>query len=455
MSTIHFTPLGGATEIGANSYMLEVDGLRILLDCGLHPKKEGRDALPELARLKEAPHAVIVSHGHIDHCGAVPYLVKKFPSVVPYATKPTRFIMERMLHNSVAVMGILKREKNIPEYPLYEHADVDTAMRKMCGIDMDTEFGIHPGSSVRIQFSSSGHVLGGATVRVSTPGHTLYYTGDICTVDQELMGGYSPPPDAGTIDTLIIESTHGATEQADEVEYLGEVDRFADNIVEVLDRSGCVLAPSFALGRAQEVLNIIARMQNSGRIPAVPVYASGLGRKVYDVYSKFSHHLRAEAFLSPLSQFLRVTDAWDPKAVDKLLQDPCIIVATSGMMIENTPSAMIARRMVADTRHGIFFVGYCDPETLGYKLRTAKVGDAIVFATGSKPVELKLDNIQWFQFSAHASRKALQGVVEKFNPKNLVFVHGDAPAVDWMRKNCGDGCDKFVPRIGETIALRT
>jgi len=213
------------------------------------------------------------------------------------------------------------------------------------------------------------------------------------------------------------------------------------------------LIPSFALGRAQEILNIIARMQFEGRIPLVPVYASGLGRAIYEIYDRFGDYLRPDAELSPLSEFMHVGDVWDPKVARGLTETPSIIVATSGMMIENTPSAMIAQQLVRDKRHGIFFVGYCDSETVGYTLRNSKPGDEIVFERGAEPTKIALENIKAFHFSAHAPREALQEVIDHIPSKNLVFVHGDPPALEWMFYNSGDGRKKFVPAIGETISL--
>ncbi len=453
MSTVNFTPMGGAGEVGANSYVVEIGGLRIVLDCGLHPKKEGLAALPNFAPLKEAPDAVIISHAHIDHCGSVPYLMKLFPSTTGYATAPTLRIMDRMLHNSVSVMGILRDERNIPEYPLYEHVDVDNAMRRCYGIDMGQEFRLFPDSPVRVRFHPAGHVLGCASIELYSPDHSLFYTADISAVDQELMPGFEAPANARSFDTLIIESTYGANEGADAIDYGAEADRFGLDIATVLRGGGCVLVPCFALGRAQEILNIVARMQEDGTIPDVPVYASGLGRAIYEIYDRFSGQLKPEARLSPLANFGRVGDVWDPAVARTLLKTPGIIVATSGMMIENTPSAMIAQHMIKETQHGIFFVGYCDPDTLGHRVKASKPGDELVFTLGGQPVKVALENVRSYHFSAHAPRKALQRVVERFNPKNLIFVHGDPPAVAWMHENCGNGCAKFDPVIGEKVVL--
>ncbi len=452
-STSYFTSLGGVGEVGASAHLIEIDGLTLLLDCGLHPKKDGKSSLPDFSLLRKAPDAVIISHAHHDHCAALPYLLKIFPATVPYATEATVRILDRMLHNSVSVMEKIHLEQGVEDYPLYDHADVEFAVRRLYGIPMGQEFGVRPDSPVRISFSPAGHVLGSASVLIQGTNDSVFYTSDVCTVDQELMQGMTVPEEASTVDTLIIESTYGASQEADLIVYEDEVSRFAQGINDVIDREGVVLVPSFALGRTQEVLNIISRLQDTGKIPHVPIYASGLGRAIYEIYGKFRDELRPGANLVPLDEFDSIGDVWDPAQAKKLIEDPCIIVATAGMLIENTPSAMIAQHLVGDPRHGIFFVGYCDPDTLGYKLREAQKGDELIFRTGGGPVTVQLDDIQWYHFSAHAHREELVQLADSIQSKNLIYVHGDPPALDWMHEHSGNGRNKFLPRIGEPIAL--
>jgi Cft2 family RNA processing exonuclease len=428
-------------------------GLDILLDSGLHPKKEGVEALPEFSLLSKAPDAAIITHSHIDHCGSLPHLLKMFPTVAPYATAPTLRIMDRMLHNSVSVMGILKKERHIHDYPLYQHSDVEYAVKKTYAIEMGQEFAFSPDSELRATFSPAGHVLGSSSVRLNAGGRSVFYTADICAVDQELMPAFQYPDDPESIDTLIIESTYGANETADAVSYSDEIERFGAAMAAVLANNGSVLVPSFALGRAQEILNIVARLQDEGVLPDVPVYASGLGRAVYEIYARFRDQLKPGADLSPLSKFEKVGDVWNPEVARKLLREPCIIVATSGMMIQNTPSAAIAQEMVKDPRHGILFVGYCDPDTLGHQVKTCSPGDSLDFILGAGPTEIQLDNIQSFHFSAHAPRKALQRVIERIKPDHVIFVHGDPEAMDWMYENTPNGASKYMPSIGETLSL--
>ncbi len=453
MAPLSFTILGGGSEIGANSYQLGINGHNLLLDCGIHPKKEGVEALPNLTGLTSYPEAVIVSHAHIDHCGAVPYLLKMFSSTELYATAPTVRIMDRMLHNSVSVMGTLGLERGIREYPLYSHRDVERAVRRAYGMEFDEEFALTWTSPVRVSFHHSGHVLGSACVLVKAPEHTLFYTGDVCLSDQELMHGAALPDHLPPIDTLVIESTRGAHVGETGTTYESEIRRFADEVAAVLSKGGTVLVPSFALGRTQEMLNIISRLQFEGALPEVPIYASGLGRAVYEIYDEFTDFLRPEVSLQPLRQYPRIGDVWERRVARKLLREPAIIVTTSGMMVENTPSAMIARELVKEDRHAIFFVGYLDPDTLGYKLLHAKKGDSLCFELHGPAQSVELENRQTFNFSAHARREELCDLVERLAPKNVVFVHGDPEAVEWMSGHVNGRCRSFTPTLGETVVL--
>jgi Cft2 family RNA processing exonuclease len=453
VSTFQFTVLGGGSEIGANSYLLSTGDHDLLLDCGIHPKIDGPEALPRLEMLRRAPQGVVVSHAHIDHCGAVPQFMKLFPEAECFATQPTVSIMDRMLHNSVSVMETLGNERGVEGYPLYTHGDVDRAIRRCYGLSLDKEFAPAWESVFRLRFHHAGHVLGSAAIIAEAPGHRLLYTGDICVTDQELLGGWTDLDETLEIDTLVMESTRGTHDSSNDRTYGKEVRHLARALAEVLNCGGVALVPSFALGRMQELLNAIARMQEEGVVPDVPVYGSGLGRAVYEIYNRFQEYLQEDATLRPLDQFDHVGDVWDPSVRRDLLSEPAIIVATSGMMVENTPSAMIAMDMVQQPRHGIFFVGYLDPDTLGYKVLHAELGDELIYEHGGVPTPMLLDNRQRFHFSAHAPREELCAIIDRVRPKNVVFVHGDADAIEWMSANCNGVPNVYCPSQGETLAL--
>ncbi|HDP35205.1 MAG TPA: hypothetical protein ENN29_08875, partial [Candidatus Hydrogenedentes bacterium] len=279
------------------------------------------------------------------------------------------------------------------------------------------------------------------------------YTGDISHTRQFLVGGCARPRKGLQVDTLVIESTLGATESETNGSYTEEVYRLADAIRRVLHRGGSVLLPSFALGRTQEMANIIAQLQEEAVIPFTPVYTVGLGRAVYEIYYKFSDYLHPQATLRPLSRFERLGNVWETSVVQDLLRRPSIIIATSGMMTENTPSAMLAQTMVKSSHHGIFFVGYLDPDTLGYKLLHAAPGDVLQFEYDRPGVEIVLEDIARYRFSAHATRSELAAIIERLQPRNIIYVHGDADALEWMRENTGGDANTFAPLVGETVTI--
>ena len=452
-SGITFSVLGGGGEVGANCFLVEAEGHQILLDCGTHPKKDGKEALPDFSLLKRTPDALIVSHAHVDHCGAVPYLARMHPTLRTYTSIPTARIMDRMLHNSVAVMSTIARERGVRDYPLYEHKDVNYAMRGVRGYEFATPFLLPLDPPVEATFYYSGHVLGSASILLRFSDHVVFYTGDMCETDQELMGGLKPLEQHLRVDTLITESTHGATDESGVGSYAEESLRLGEAVTEVLERGGCALIPSFALGRTQEVLNILARLQEEGRVPLAPIYASGLGRAIYELYDRFYPYLKGGANLRPLEQFGRIGNVWRPSEVKRLLEEPCIIVATSGMMLENTPSAMIAQEMVQHPRHGILFVGYVDPETLGYRLLNSQPGDRLQFAIGHPETEVRISTVKRLHFSAHAPRNALLRSIERIAPRNVVFIHGDPEAIDWMSDHARPGGNHYRPALGQTIRV--
>jgi len=358
-----------------------------------------------------------------------------------------------MLHNSVSVMETIAQEQGIREYPLYTHREVDKVFRKTFGIGFKREFTPVARKPFHITFLPSGHVLGSASILLRTKKHVLLYTGDICMTNQELMPGVRTQVPDVKVDTLVIESTRAAHEEAESGVFHSEVDRFAGESEKVLRRGGSILVPSFALGRSQEILNVISRLIRNGKVPPVPVYASGLSRAIYEIYSRYSQYLRPQADLRPLFEFPRIGDVWDPKVRRDLLKQPCFIVATSGMMLENTPSALIARDMVRNNKHAIFFVGYLDPDTLGYKVLHAKTGEAFAFEWEGEPIPIEMENRQSFNLSAHAHRDELVDFIYRVRPKNVVFVHGDTEAVDWMYARCDGDFIKHRLEKDETITL--
>lgn len=454
--------LGGGQEIGANCYLLKINGVPLLLEAGLHPKKFGKESLPDYDRVEEDLEAIFISHAHLDHVGSLPIIHQKHPEAPIFATSPTKDIALRMLHNTVTVMNIFREEKGLLEYPFFEHED----LQPLKGGIIDLQFqamshkfpkGRKGGyervklrANIRAHFLPSGHVLGAGGLIIRQGKRTLYYTGDISFQDQALLAGAEIPLE--NVDVLILECTYGNDPFYYSRNRPEEINKFAKEVSQIISKGGCVLVPAFALGKTQEMMAIIYSLMRRGRIPSVPLFLSGLGRSITEIYQEYSRYLRPQVSISHFDLF-SVLEYSDELYLKHLLREPCIIVATNGMMVENTPSARIARLMVQDEHHGIFFCGFIDPDTLGYKVFQAQIGEELVFSLDSDPVKIINPNIKHFYLSSHADRYELIDLAQKLKPEIIVLIHGEQEGIEFLKQELSGISQVLAGEKGKTILL--
>lgn len=457
-----FTVLGGGQEIGANSYLLTVNGLPLLLDAGLHPKKYGPESLPDYDAIGRELEAIFISHAHLDHVGSLPVINQRQPQAPIFATIPTRDIALRMLHNTVTVMNIFREEKGILEYPFFDHKDLWPLEGEILGLEFKGRAGpssatrqiiserVHLRGGIQARFIPAGHVLGAAGLLLRQGKQQLYYTGDISLQEQALIPGAVIPE--FPIDTMILECTYGRDPKYHSQNRQGEIDSFASEASSILSAGGCILIPAFALGKTQELLSIIHHLMRRGQIPPVPLYISGLGKRVTEIYQEHRRYLRPQASVLGFDLF-SVLGYLDDLSIQDLLRQPCLIVATNGMMVENTPSARIARWMVQEERHGVFFCGYIDPDTLGYRVFHSRTGDSLAFSPEGEPVTIKNPNIRRFYLSSHADRYELLDLARRIRPRNIVLVHGEKEGMEFMKGELSGESQVFLGEKGKTITL--
>jgi Cft2 family RNA processing exonuclease len=457
-----FTVLGGGQEIGANSYLLKMNGIPILLDAGLHPKKYGLESLPGFDGVDHELEAIFLSHAHLDHIGSLPVINHRQPQAPIFATIPTKDIALRMLHNTVTVMNIFREEKGILDYPFFEHEDLWPLEGEIIGLDFKGAVGSSPSAGqihseriylrggIQARFIPAGHVLGAAGILFRQGKRHLYYTGDVSLQDQTLIPG-AIIPDL-KIDTLVLECTYANDPEYHSQHRQREINSLAREASSILSNGGCVLIPAFALGRTQELLHIIHQLMRRGKIPSVPLYISGLGKSITEIYQEHRRYLRPQASILSFDLF-SVLGYLDDLSIRSLLQEPCLIVATNGMMVENTPSARLARWMVQEGRHGIFFCGYIDPDTLGYRVFHSNPGDSLAFSPDGESVTIKNPNIRRFYLSSHADRYELLELARKMHPRNIVLVHGQKAGMEFMRGELGGESQVFLGEKGKTISL--
>ena len=428
---ISFLPIGGGNEIGANSYYLNFNGNGIILDCGIHPQKTGLESLPNFDLLKNKPvDYCLISHAHQDHIGSLPFLVKKFPYVKIITTPQTRALAELTLHNSVS---ILKKEIQNNDFEFYSHDEVDLLIKMIDYKEYENEFELNSfhqskDAKVNCTFYDAGHILGSAGILLENNNYKIFYTGDINLTSQTLLPAAQLPETK--IDTLILETTYGATDSELLLDWNSESFRFAKEANKILNKGGSVLIPVFSLGKMQEMLATIWQLMQKRKLTTVDIYTGGLGTKInraYD-YNRFVVKRVDNEFelnIIPLKDYYEILNP------EEFFKHPCIVLASSGMMIKSTSSYIFAKRWLKQKDSAIFTVGYMDSETPGYVIANSKRGDKILLNENDEETEVDCE-IKNFKFSAHARREDLLKIVDKLKPDNVIFIHGDEEAIDWM-----------------------
>ena len=458
---VKFINLTRQTEIGANSYYLETGGERVVLDCGMHPKKEGDEALPDFKPIGDRQlDAIIVSHAHQDHIGTLPVLMRRQPAARVFMTEATGEIGNTLLHNSVNVMTRQREELGATLYPLFTHREADRAsgqwqfcpMRQRVSISGERS-SPQDNDAFTFEFVDAGHVLGSAGIVLRAEGRTFFYTGDVNFDDQTIMQAAVFPEE--NIDVLIMECTRGDHPAASDWTRAGEERRLATAIDEAFRRGGCVLLPVFALGKTQEVLAMIYQFRREKWLGNFPVYIGGLSSKMTDTYDRRANMTRRRLPRLQLMEEVSPFILNGQNIRDAPARPGRIYALSSGMMTPKTLSNIFARRVLENPLHSIFFVGYADPASPAGILRQAQPDQEIALDPAEPPLRLRCDMKQ-FQFSAHAGRESLVAYAKKLSPKKIVLVHGDVPAVAWMRATLAaalPGTEIIVPKSGVELDL--
>ena len=432
MGLVNVLNLNPDTDIGASAWLVELENHRILLDAGMHPKREGREATPHFG--KTGTHdvdAIAISHCHHDHVGALPLAVRQFPKAHVLMTELSYLLVERVLHNSVNVMTHQRDELGIKDYPLYTHDQVDDIAPFFQGFKYNRQVDWAAFQKVRaglpsptLEFFDAGHTLGSAGILLRGKKETLFYTGDVCFHDQTILKGARF--EDVKADVLIMETTRGGRTAAPGVSRVTEIERLVAAISAAQKKKGCLMIPAFALGRTQEVLALLALLMREGKLKRQPIYIGGLGRVFTEIYDIEANRTHRQHTSLQLNEALQLQVLEKGAAENLKLSGGKIFVITAGMMSENTAAHDLAARMIGDERQSIYFVGYADPDSPAGRLRAAKLGETFVFSPSAGRVTKQCE-VQNFDLTAHANREDLLEFVGQVSPRAVCWAMGMMP----------------------------
>lgn len=459
--------LGAAKTVTGSKHMIELwDNTRVILDYGMY-QGLGKDTYSLNASEPVDPktiNAVVLTHAHIDHSGLLPKLVKDGYEGPIYATAATTALCEIMLRDSAYIQEAdvrysnkrNSRPENDAYAPLYNYKDAEKAMELFEIIPENEWFDVAPG--VKAEFIPNGHILGSAAVYLEIDEikekTTLLYTGDIGRSNTALIKDPERPPQANIV---ICESTYGDRLHNKTID--AEQELLAAIIYTIKEKKGKLIIPAFSLGRTQEVVFALNKLDLHGLLPNVKIYVdSPLAVDATIITKQFSNLLNKE-----VQRF--ATSRSDPFGFGKLTyvrkredsqkinssKEPCIIISASGMADAGRVKHHIAHN-IENPRTTILFVGYAEPNSLGGKLQN---GDKRVTIFGEdKEVKAEIKKVD--SLSAHADYEEMIAYLSNQNPNKtsaLYLTHGEAQVIEHFKKNLSNQGFRhiFIPEIGESF----
>jgi len=461
---------GAALGVTGSKHLLHINGHKVLLDCGLF---QGRRKQSILANLKfpfaaSSIDALVLSHAHIDHSGAIPILVKNGFRGPIYCTLPTKDLCEIMLRDAAYIQErdsewIKKKTKSIYPDPLYTIADAERALKLFQTVDYEEAFSPVPGT--KVIFHDAGHILGSAMEEWEIDDEDIGkkvrfgFTGDLGRQDLPILKN---PKQLENLDILITESTYG-NRLHDEISDVEE--RFAKEINECIARKGKILIPSFAVERTQEILYILRRLEQAKKITTpIPIFVdSPLATSATEIFRRHTKYFdkQFQALLEsgedpfcPEGGTLQFTQSVEESKALNNFPGPMMIISASGMCEAGRIRHHLANN-IENPNTLILIVGYMAQNTLGRKL-VEKESPVNIFG---EPRELRAEVQIFNAFSAHADQSGLLKFSEDAGkPKALFCVHGEEEIINVFEGKLKElknlqKTDIFVPRPGDIFEI--
>ncbi|RVD92528.1 beta-lactamase fold-containing exonuclease [Tubulinosema ratisbonensis] len=447
--SLTITPLGAGSEVGRSCLHIKYLETQIILDCGIHPAYTGQSSLPflDLVDLSKID-AIFVTHFHLDHGGALPYITEKtnFNGRV-FMTHPTKSILRLLLNDYSRLVSAGVEDS-------FSDNELKKCMDRIRTIDYYQQIRIN---DLKITALNAGHVLGAAMFMIQASSSLILYTGDYSREEDrhlkmaDLPSVVNYQKNAGNLgnklDILVCESTYGVGCHLPKEE---RESRFINEIMKILNRGGRALLPVFALGRAQELLLILEEHWRQHKLRFKIYYVSTLARKCISVYQTYLTMMNAN--------IQKQTDPFNFKYVSYLDSinsfddnEPCVMVCSPGMLQSGISRELFDNWCVND-KNGVILTGYSVPGTLAKEI----LGEPthITTLSGNK-VPLKM-SVSFISFSAHVDFLQNSAYISEVNPEKLFLVHGEVNEMHRLKNaitHNNKETDCIILRNGESSTL--
>lgn len=432
--------LGGFKEVGRSCLLVQTQNSKVLIDVGVNTStSDTTKAYPYLNMLgfsMKSLDAVVISHGHMDHMGFLPYLFAYGYEGPVYCTPPTRDLMVLLQQDYI---NLCKKSLHIE--PLYSKKDIHNELKHLIPVDYGEVVDITP--EIKMTLYNAGHIIGSASVHlhVGEGAHNLVYSGD-------LKFGFTRLFDPANtrfprLETLFIESTYGGRNDISLSRHESE-NRLAKIIEETLSKRGKVLIPVFAVGRSQEILMVLEEYIRRHPEFQAPIYIDGMVLEASAIHTAYPEYLREQLQRRILSDrspfenpFIKLAKGTDREKI--VNGEPAIILAPSGMLAGG-PSLEYLKMMADDEKNTLIFVGYQSSLSLGHKIQNG-LKEVPITGDDGKTKLLKINmRVETAEgFSGHSDRAQLIAYLKNLRPtpERVITMHGDLNKTEDFARSAG------------------
>ncbi|MFT4310543.1 MAG: MBL fold metallo-hydrolase [Candidatus Woesearchaeota archaeon] len=411
---------GAGQEVGRSCIELAWGSKRILLDAGIKLDRQGNE-YPLPIRDAQDIDMVFLSHAHLDHCGALPYIVHQGVQSPIFTNALTKELTITMLKDSWKVDRLRERTSLFPK----------TALSKAIQHIQPVKKGKYKG--VQYEFIASGHIPGSSSILLKYNGTSVLYTGDITKTPTKLVKEHQRLPKA---DVLIIEATYGDKQHPQRGDVQQEFKRI---ITETLQKGGSVMVAVFAIGRSQEMLLLLDEMNLQ-----VPIYLDGMSKTITQTLLKYPYHLKDKSLHAVYKKVHLVSNH---KVRQKAIKQQGVFVTTSGML-DGGPIMEYLKQLGSNPAHTILLTGYQADDSNGRML--IEQGKVVIDGV-QHTIKAQLHHLN---FSGHASQQDLHAIIDSVQPKVVITNHGEPTSTKELATYAQQQkMIAYAPKTGQTITI--